>query len=410
MKRAIIPVLVIVIIASLLWWYYNNQSQAAVSNEIKASGYIEATEYLVTAEVAGRVQALLTEEGQEVQRGAVLIRLDPDLLEAQIGQAEADLASAEAQLALTQAGARPGALAKARAMVAKGVALNTGAGVALKDAQAIREQPQELDQQIIQARSQVAVAEQQVDAARAQVAVAEVQRDSLKNPSDEYYLADQQVRIAQAALDAAIAGKQGAEAALAQLLSVRQNPLDLDAQVNAAQGQVDQAQEGVAAARAALGVLESQPQPDAVAVAEAQVQVAREALDVLQVQRDKLVLTSPASGLVTQRAIHEGETAMAGVPLLTVADLDQVKLKVYIPEEQVGQVEIGQTAEVQVDSFPGRSFPGQVVYISPEAEYTPRNVQTKETRTIQVFAVKIALDNPGHLLKPGMPADATITR
>jgi multidrug resistance efflux pump len=389
-------------------WSVSGGRQSVVGGRIEASGSIEATEYAVTAEVAGRVQAVLADEGQEVQPDQVVIRLDPELLQAQVAQAQADLAVAEAQLALARSGARPGALARARATVAKAVALRDAAVVALQDAQAVREQPQDLDLQLVQARNRLAAAAHQVEAARAQLAAAEALRDGYKNPSDEYYLADQQVQVARAAFDAAVVGRKGAEAGLAQLLAMRQNPLDLDAKVHAAQGQVDQAEQAVAAAQAALDTLESQPRPEAVAVADAQVQVARAALDALQVRLDKLVLRAPASGLVTRRAVHEGEAVTAGAPLLTVAAIDQVRLTVYIPEAQVGQVRLGQPAEVRVDSFPGRSFTGQVVYISPEAEFTPKNVQTKDARTSQVFAVKIALDNPEHWLKPGMPADAVI--
>jgi multidrug resistance efflux pump len=98
--------------------------------------------------------------------------------------------------------------------------------------------------------------------------------------------------------------------------------------------------------------------------------------------------------------------AAPGAALLTLADLDQVRLVIYVPEDQIGRVHLGQPFDVSVDGFPGRVFSGRVIYTSPQAEFTPKNVQTRDARVNQVFAVKLALDNPEHALKPGMPADA----
>jgi HlyD family secretion protein len=122
-----------------------------------------------------------------------------------------------------------------------------------------------------------------------------------------------------------------------------------------------------------------------------------------------MTLQSPIDGSVTSRSTHSGEAALAGATLLTVANLDEVKLTVYIPEDELGRVYLGQGVEVQVDSFPGRVFTGTVSYISQQAEFTPKNVQTEEERVNMVFAVRVRLPNPDHALKPGMPADAIFT-
>jgi hypothetical protein len=117
---------------------------------------------------------------------------------------------------------------------------------------------------------------------------------------------------------------------------------------------------------------------------------------------------APMDGVVTSRSAQAGETATAGMPLLTIANLDEVTLVIYVPETRVGQVSLGEKVEVQVDSFPGRVFVGEVANIAGEAEFTPRNVQTQEERVNLVFAVKVSIPNPGQELKLGMPADATI--
>jgi multidrug resistance efflux pump len=93
---------------------------------------------------------------------------------------------------------------------------------------------------------------------------------------------------------------------------------------------------------------------------------------------------------------------------MTVANLDEVKLTVYIPENRYGRIQLGQQVTVEVDSYPDKTYAGEVIHIASEAEFTPRNVQTKEERVNTVFAVKILIPNPEHELKPGMPADAMI--
>jgi HlyD family secretion protein len=129
---------------------------------------------------------------------------------------------------------------------------------------------------------------------------------------------------------------------------------------------------------------------------------------IVDAQIARLTLTAPMDGIVTSRSAQVGETATAGMPLLTLANLDMVTLVIYVPTTRVGQVRLGHQVEVEVDSFPGRTFVGEVSNIAGEAEFTPRNVQTQEERVNLVYAVKVRIPNPDHELKPGLPADATI--
>ena len=127
------------------------------------------------------------------------------------------------------------------------------------------------------------------------------------------------------------------------------------------------------------------------------------------VVRSKQTIVAPIGGTVLQRSIHRGELAAPGATMLTLGNLDDVTLTVYVPEDKLGQVHIDQSVEVRVDSFPERRFTGTVVAIAHEAEFTPRNVQTQEERVNMVFAVDVSIPNPDHALKPGVPADAVIT-
>jgi HlyD family secretion protein len=129
---------------------------------------------------------------------------------------------------------------------------------------------------------------------------------------------------------------------------------------------------------------------------------------VIKVQLSKLSSVSPISGVVAAQHAEVGEIAQPGFPILTITELEEVTLTAYVPESKIGLVKLGQEALVSVDSYPGQSFSGKVVYISPRALFTPRNIQLEEEREKMVFAVKIKLANPEQKLKPGMPADAVI--
>jgi HlyD family secretion protein len=280
----------------------------------------------------------------------------------------------------------------------------------LRNAEAMRDDPQELVAQMDAAGSQVHLLAAQVEQARAVVKMAEIVRDS-GNPygSDrektEVAAYEKQLEGARESLAAAEAGYRGAQHSLATLQAVRERPLALVAQVHGAESQIALAEAALELAQADLALLRAGPRLEAVAVAEAQVRQAEAALELLRVQQEKLALRSPMDGLVTSQTIEVGETALPGLSLMTVADLHEVELVVYVPTDRIGGVRVGQDAEVTVDSVPGRVFAGRVTYIAPQAEFTPRSVQTQEERARTVFAVRIVLPNPDLLLKPGMPAD-----
>ena len=134
--------------------------------------------------------------------------------------------------------------------------------------------------------------------------------------------------------------------------------------------------------------------------------IAAAALEIARLQVENTTITAPISGIVLVKAIERGELATVGAPIATLADLTKVKLTVYLPEQNIGQVKLGEEVRISVDSFPGVEFAGQVVYISAQAEFTPKSIQTKEERTTQVFAIRIEIPNSDLKLKPGMPADA----
>jgi len=400
---------------------------------LTASGFVEAEEVAVAAEIGGRVAELMVEEGDEVAEGDVILQLDPAILEAQRDAAQAQLDVATAQRTRLQAGAREEIIAQAEAQVAAAQAGRDAAYAAWQDALAIRSNPQDIELQIAQAQTQAQVAEEQLAAAEIQLQSAErsdqLYQDALEDIEDlrERYgwtddwgpnldpgigvvLSPNYEWQAWAGFYSAQDALDGATSLLGQLTALRDNPLALDAEVINAETAYHAAEASLTEAQAQLDRLRLGATDEEIAIAEAQVQEAQAALDAVQTQLDKMTLTAPTGGLVLESAIHVGELAAPGAPLITIADLDTVELTVYVPENRFAEVYLGQTVEVRVDSFPDRVFEGEVVRIADEAEFTPRSVQTQEERVNLVYAVKISIPNPDHALKPGMPADAYFAR
>ena len=143
------------------------------------------------------------------------------------------------------------------------------------------------------------------------------------------------------------------------------------------------------------------------AVAQAQIEAAEAALSMIQTQLDKQFLTAPVDGTVLQRFVEAGEVVVSGRAAITLANLDDLTITVYLPDDRYGENDLGEEVLVTVDSFPNEAFSAVVIRIADETEFTPRNVQTAEGRRSTVFPVELAVNDPDGVLKPGMPADVT---
>ncbi len=139
-----------------------------------------------------------------------------------------------------------------------------------------------------------------------------------------------------------------------------------------------------------------------------QFKTAQAQASTLQVQLQKTHITSPITGVVLNRSVEAGEVVFPGIVLMTIGDIRNPWVRVYIGEPEIGKVRIGQQASVVVDAYPKRHFSGTLRYISSEAEFTPKNVQTYEERIKLVYEAKVYLSNEEGILKPGMPADVTL--
>jgi len=157
-----------------------------------------------------------------------------------------------------------------------------------------------------------------------------------------------------------------------------------------------------------LSLVKEGPRKESIKAAEDRVQQAKAALGVSEERLKDTVLFAPVSGVIMRKNMEPGETVAPGAPVYTIGDLENPWIRVYVKEDKLGLVKLGQKAGITTDSYPGKKYEGVITYISSEAEFTPKNVQTQEERVKLVFGIKVSAKNGNGELKPGMPADVKI--
>lgn len=162
-------------------------------------------------------------------------------------------------------------------------------------------------------------------------------------------------------------------------------------------------------AREQLRQLIAGPRRQRIEAQQASVKTAKAQVEQVEALLQNAIVRAPYNGTVTIRHREDGEIVQAGMPVLTIMNPSDRWVRIYIPENRIGEVSIGQPARITSDSFKNREFAGRVIFISEEAEFTPRNVQTKEERVKLVYRVRVRIvDDPELLLKPGVPADVAL--
>lgn len=325
MKRAL-PVILLAAVAAVVYFTYPAWfSKEAANGPLTVSGNIEATEAVLSFKLTGRIEELLVEEGQWVEEGVLLARLDDAEYRQQVALDGANLRVAQAQLNLAQAGARPQEIEAAE--------------------QAVHEAEAEAEQR-------------QIDLERAQ---ALYQKDA----------------GSQQALDLAKTARTRVRAVLLRAREVH-----------------SQLVEGVRA--------------EEIAIARANVRRAHEVLKFSRIRLKQTELRAPTGGVVLVKQSAAGEVVAPGSPILTLGDLDNVWLRAYISETNLGRIRWGQRATLRIDTFPEKTYEGRISFISSKAEFTPKTIETHEERVKLVYRIKISVKNQNQELKPGMPADAVI--
>jgi HlyD family secretion protein len=163
------------------------------------------------------------------------------------------------------------------------------------------------------------------------------------------------------------------------------------------------------ASRENFNKIKTQTRPEDIESARANLKKSITTSDVIKKSIEDCKVIAPIDGFITQKYVELGENVVPSASLFKISDLKTVKLIIYVTEEELGKVKLGEKADITVDSFKDKVFSGEVIFISSEAEFTPKNIQTPEERTKLVYAVKIQISNPQFELKSGMPADAKIT-
>ena len=159
-----------------------------------------------------------------------------------------------------------------------------------------------------------------------------------------------------------------------------------------------------------LQLVQTGPRPERIEAQRAAVTQARAALAQLDASLANSVIRAPFTGVVTVKDREAGETVPAGAPVVTLMNLDERWVRIYVPETQVGAIHLGQQAQITSDTYRDRRYGGEIAFIASQAEFTPRNVQTREERVKLVYAVKVRITQDStYDLKPGIPADVALS-
>jgi HlyD family secretion protein len=404
-NRSIFPIILLLAAIAALWYYWIRPAGSvgnawnslvhptpASSAALTASGTVETTEINVAPEIAGKIMAVDVQEGGSVHVGEALVHFDDSILQHQRSIASANLETAK--IALVQ-------------LTSPATIANLQKTIAL-DRQAIDDAQQAYDNQKYFTTNQDAVQNAHSSLILAQNALTDAQTDYDKiagDPNNNTDKANAYQKLYAAQLVYNDANYQYA----LWTGKVQSEQLDIKA------GALAVAKAKLPEDQALLDVLNGGPIPDnatgpgivLLQQARIAVQLAQANLDLLDDQIAKTTVLAPVDGVVMTRNAEPGSVVNAGAALLTLARLDELTITVYVPEDRVGEVTLGQSANVSVDSFPGLVFQASVSYISDQAEFTPRNVETVSGRKNTVFAIKLRLNDKSEKLKPGMPADVT---
>jgi HlyD family secretion protein len=369
-------------VAALVYW----GQQKERNTELYYSGTIEATQANLAFQVSGRVFKVFFDEGQAVTRGQLLVQLEQKEFEARREQARFNVLRSQKNLKQLQTllelnrNILPGEVEKATASV------------------------QALKSQLADLKSGYRI--QEVEQARYAYEQAQFSLDKAVKDKNRFDQLFEQKIIAEKDKDAedlryetALKEFERAKKAYELIKEGFRKESIAAAESRLAEGKavLKQAENNLKKIEVAENEVEA---------ANAQLLSAAAALDLAEIQLKYTELKAPFNGILVSRNIEIGEVVSPGQEVISLADLSKVDLKIFVAETEIGKVKPGQAVEVRIDTFPSKTYTGQVTFISPEAEFTPKIIQTHKERVKLVYLVKIALANPDLELKPGMPADA----
>jgi HlyD family secretion protein len=349
--------------------------------KLRLPGVVEIQEVHLGSKVGGRVKDVKVQEGDLVEPGRLLVVIDLPELKAQLQQAQARLKAAQEDLSKALSGARPEEKDAAKA--------STEAARARYARMMAGPRPQEIEQ-----------AQSDFDGAKAELKRAQKEMERIADLSrrgSPGTVTKTEIDTAQALNERA---RDAVAAAKARLTMLQLGNRDEDKEEALAQMHQAEANE-----RLLLAGTRSEER----AMAAARVEEAQAKVEELEASLKEAEVSAPERALVQVLAVRKGDLVSPNQPLVRVLRADDQWVRIYVPETELGKVYVGQPAEVTVDSFPNRAFPGRVIQVSAESEFTPRNVQSPDERRHQVFGVKVRVEDPDGVFKAGMAADVTLT-
>lgn len=370
--------LIPVLVAGGIAGYRFIQSRLANDNSaIRVSGNIEVTDVEVSFKVPGRVEVRPVSEGEVVRAGSLIARLDSTELAQEVSLRRAEVQAAEAFLAELLAGSRSEEVAEAEAAVRKAQAW--------------------LDELVNGTRPEdIAAQRATVDRAKAEVERLDSEYRRQKLLYDRDVISAREFETAETALEVARARLREDQQRLKVLLEGPRKE------------QIQQARAALQQARERYNLIKKGPRKEQIDQARARLEQARQALAVAETRLSYATVTAPLSGVVLSENVEPGMYVAPGTPVVTIGDLENVWLRAYINETDLGRVKVGQQVRLTTDTYRGKHYQGRVSFIASQAEFTPKNVQTEKERVKLVYRVKVDIKNPNMELKPGMPADAEI--
>jgi membrane fusion protein YbhG len=337
----------------------------------KVSGFIEADEIRVGSRVGGRVRLVAVQEGKAVRKGDLLVELDPFDLYERRAEAEAVLSQRRQTLKKLETGFRSEEIAEAKARHEQLQA----------NLKKLRNGPRE---------QELAAAGAQVKLAKSNLELAETQHKRVESAFTRGAATQQELDEAVRALKVARAEVQ-----------VRQENLSL-LQAGTRKEEIEQADAQVREAYAAWKLKINGYRTEDVAEARAAVDAADATLKAIRKQIEELKIRAPVDAVVEAIELQPGDLVAANAPALSLIDLNHLWVRAYVPEDRLN-LKLWQKVDVTVDSDPGETYTGTITFIARQGEFTPRNVQTPDERSKQVFRIKVAVTDPR--LRPGMAAD-----
>ena len=387
MKKRL-PILLLLIAAGAGYYFWQNGTFAGPRNNIQVSGNLELTLVDLSFKIAGRMTELTVREGDIVKKGQVIARLDPVQLEQQRNRDVAMISGAQSSFEQLKT-----SIEYQQATIDSDIAAR----------QADQGQAQaHLDELLAGSRTQeIQQADATVAQNRAQLSLARSDWDRAQTLYKNQDISTSQFDQMRSKFDAAVAMLNQAEQRSAL---VKEGPRKEE--IAAARAVVAKGQAAVKTAEA--NRIELQRKQQELVARRAEIDRARSQAGISAAQLNDTVITAPMDGVVLVKSAEPGEVLAAGTTVVTIGDQDHPWLRAYIGESDLGKVKLGTKVKLSTDSYKGKVYEGTVSYIASEAEFTPKQIQTKEERVKLVYRVKVLVDNGNHELKNNMPVDAEI--